>query len=1193
MSFAGLIRARQREIVARWSSRCNVDAPEELPQLLEALARAIEGAPADVTNCAGFGMTEYCILRSTLMAVAAEDSGQVDVREVAKLDAELDRLLEAAANRRAVEQRAELRALEERQRLAVEIAGLGTWDFDLRTRQAKWSARTRELFGLGPDAEISYELFIERVHPQDRAQVQEYTERAARGELGGEIWITFRVLDSDGEVRWYESRGRTAYDSAGRPLEMFGTIHDITEHKRAAELKNRYEAATLATRQLLYDWNSLTNDLTFSGRSEDILGIPLREMPTSLEAFTELIHPEDRAAFAQEIERIIATREPAHVVYRMRRRDGSYIIAEDNGRFFFDSEGKPIRMIGFVVDVTERKQIEEQRDKERHRAEALIELDRVKTEFFGNISHELRTPLTLILGPIEDALAAPDKSLDEAGLRVVYRSAVRLLRLVNHLLEFAHMELGRAQTTFVPTDLAAFTADLASSFRSLIERAGMKFVVECDVLPEPIYVDRSQWERIVLNLLSNAFKYTFAGEIALTLRWKQDHVELAVRDTGIGIPPRELEHIFERFHRVQDARGRSFEGSGIGLALVKELVGLHGGKVQVTSLEDHGSTFLVSIPTGHAHLPHERIASEGQQRTRPSAAIPYVLEASNWLVEPEQALDVPAATEEPSRRILVADDNADMREYLVRLLRAHWETEAVADGRAALRAARQRAPDLIVADVMMPRMDGLALVRALRAAPETSGVPVILLTARAGETHLLDGLEAGADDYLIKPFSARELISRIRSVLRRVDMSRAVAEAEEHARVQERLRILAEAAAALGESLDYRSTISKVAQLAVPALADFCRVDLSDDEGVMHCVEAADADARAAEVADWLKRSDVPAQLAGGPVLLDPPQNRFASAAAVRSVMAVPLQARGRSLGTLILARNGSGREYAATELAIAGELGHRCAIAIDNARLYREAQRAIHARDEFLSIASHELRTPLSSLGLALENLERRIRQDAPSELTSEWASARLAAAIRQAKRLQRLVKQLLDVSRVNDECLHLNLEPIALTRVVNDVLTQLEEEGAMSRSSCAIELRASGEPIGRWDRVRIQQIVTNLVENALKFGAGAAVEITVTDQGEQAELIVRDHGIGISSSDRARIFERFERAVAVRHFGGIGLGLWIVRQSVEAMHGSVQVESELGRGSTFIVRLPKNDSSMDAEPRTQAAVFAGNSPH
>jgi signal transduction histidine kinase len=415
------------------------------------------------------------------------------------------------------------------------------------------------------------------------------------------------------------------------------------------------------------------------------------------------------------------------------------------------------------------------RDDEVQRVQALAAIDRAKTEFFSNVSHEFRTPLTLILGLVEDAIARSPARLEGEDIDVLHRNGVRLLRLVNSLLDFTRIEADRLRLAFEPCKLSTLTTELASAFLSLVERAGMRLVVDCPPLPEPVYVDPSQWEKIVLNLVSNAFKFTFHGEIEVSLRWHGDHVQLRVRDTGTGIPAHELPHIFDRFHRVAQSRGRSFEGSGIGLALVQQLVQLHGGSVRVESSEGRGSTFIVTLPTGKDHLPADQVvrASEPAAPALPSSS--YVLEASRWVspretrpgegsVSGAAAAHSPAAPLEAGR-ILVVDDNGDMREYLARLLRAHWEVEAVAHAQAALSSARARPPDLILSDVMMPGLDGFGLLRALRSDDRTRMVPVILLSARAGEEAVLEGLDHGADDYLAKPFTTQELIARVRTHL--------------------------------------------------------------------------------------------------------------------------------------------------------------------------------------------------------------------------------------------------------------------------------------------------------------------------------------------------------------------------------------------------------------------------------------------
>jgi PAS domain S-box-containing protein len=405
---------------------------------------------------------------------------------------------------------------------------------------------------------------------------------------------------------------------------------------------------------------------------------------------------------------------------------------------------------------------------ERKRAEALAEIDRAKTAFFSNVSHEFRTPLALMLGPLEEALS--DRSASELEplqvqrLEVAHRNGLRLLKLVNTLLEFSRMEAGRIQASFEPVDIGGVTIDLVSSFRSAFDKAGLTLSVECPPLSRPVYLDRDMWEKVVLNLLSNAFKFTFEGGVRVTLAESGGSALLTVADTGVGIPRHELPRVFERFHRIEGQRGRSFEGSGIGLAFVHELVRQHGGSIEVESVVGSGSCFKVSIPFGVAHLPADRLREQAADPST-SRAGAFVDEALRWLPAPAVSVERQApeagAGKRALARILLADDNADMRAYLARLLGDAYEVAVVANGEAALQAARERRPDLIISDVMMPVLDGLGLLSALRADASLRDLPVILLSARAGEEARVESLDAGADDYLTKPFSAKELMARV------------------------------------------------------------------------------------------------------------------------------------------------------------------------------------------------------------------------------------------------------------------------------------------------------------------------------------------------------------------------------------------------------------------------------------------------
>jgi signal transduction histidine kinase len=441
--------------------------------------------------------------------------------------------------------------------------------------------------------------------------------------------------------------------------------------------------------------------------------------------------------------------------------------------------------LSILLERREGQRTERARLEMQERLRATQELTALKSRFLANISHEFRTPLTLLLGPVDDLISSersPPSEWQKDQLLLVRRNAHRLLKLVNALLDFVRVEAGRAQAAFEPTDLAALTRDLAGLFGDAAERAGLTLRVESDPLPEPVWVDREMWEKIVQNLLSNALKYTLSGEIRVTLSAAKDGVVLVVRDTGVGIPGEALPHVFERFYRVPEARGRTMEGAGIGLALVKELVELHGGTIRAESTPGSGSTFRVAIPRGHDHLPRELVRTRlgAARQLAPCAPSAIVEEVLGWLPErapPEEHAPERAAGEAPRARILVADDNADMRAYLVRLLADRYDVKAVADGREALAEARARPPDLVLCDVMMPMLDGIALLRALRADPVTTTVPVVLVSARAGDEAAVEALVVGADDYLSKPFSARELLARVSTHLALARARREAAEA--------------------------------------------------------------------------------------------------------------------------------------------------------------------------------------------------------------------------------------------------------------------------------------------------------------------------------------------------------------------------------------------------------------------------------
>ncbi|MEI9940093.1 MAG: ATP-binding protein [Pseudomonadota bacterium] len=787
------------------------------------------------------------------------------------------------------------------------------------------------------------------------------------------------------------------------------------------------------------------------------------------------------------------------------------------------------------------------------RAEALAQIDRAKTAFFSNVSHEFRTPLTLMLGPTEDALAAPERALTGANLETVHRNELRLLKLVNGLLDFARIEAGRARASYQPTDLRALTVDLASTFRSAIERAGLTFEVACEALPESIYIDHDMWEKIVLNLLSNALKFTFSGSIAVRLAWRAGQAVLTVKDTGVGVAADELPRLFERFHRIEGTRARTHEGSGIGLALVHELVRLHGGTIEVESQLDRGTTFSIALPAGKAHLPEDSIGETGRP-TPTSAYAAYVEEALRWV--PSSSSGVPSNRKndaQPGARILVADDNADMREYIVRLLGQHWTVEAVSDGLEALQAIRRAAPDLIISDVMMPHLDGFGLIRELRLDPQTASIPTILLSARAGEEATAEGLRAGADDYLVKPFSASALLIRVEAQL-------------SGARLRQSLRTAAESERKRLETI-FRESPAAICVLRGPEL----RIELANPLILQV----------------WGKT----AAIIGQPLSDELPEIRgqgFIELLHSVRETGIPAQ-RKEALARLDRARDGALRDayfdfvyapfpspdgsvdavfvhaYEVTEQVLARRNSELLRDAEQQAR--QDAEAANRLKDEFLATMSHELRTPLNAI-LGWASILRRGARD------SEGLERGLATIERNALAQARLIEDVLDVSRIISGKLRLDIRRVDLITIANAAADVVRPAAAARRVRLSVDrgLEPTVDLIG--DADRLQQVVWNLLSNAVKFTpADGAVSLHIERNGSAVRLIVRDTGSGIAPEHLPFIFERFRQvdSSTTRKYGGLGLGLAIVRHLVELHGGWVSAESAgLGHGATFIVELP-----------------------
>jgi PAS domain S-box-containing protein len=840
-------------------------------------------------------------------------------------------------------------------------------------------------------------------------------------------------------------------------------------------------------------------------------------------------------------------------------------------------------------------------EEERKRSEALAEIDRAKTAFFSNVSHEFRTPLTLMLGPLEDELSELADALPATRrerLEMAHRNALRLLKLVNTLLDFSSIETDRISATYEATDLATCTAELASTFRSAIEKGGLSLAVDCPPLPEPVYVDREMWEKVVLNLLSNAFKHTFAGGIHVGLSWHGDRAELAVTDSGVGIAEAELPRLFNRFHRIKGANSRTHEGTGIGLALVQELIHLHGGTVRVASQEGQGSTFTVTVLAGQAHLPADRVGKQRVQTSTATRAAAYVGEAQHWISElsaaskpqssPLEAADSshPRAGAEDPRvaqpRILWADDNADMRDYVKRLLGKRYDVTLVSDGTTALATALAMPPDLVLTDIMMPGLDGFALLRELRADERTRTVPVILLSARAGEESAVAGLEIGADDYLVKPFSARELLARVATHLQMGKLRR-----EWSLELEGRMQELARSHDCLQQSEQrYRLLASEMAeanaglqlQMGERAKAEDALQQIMDHSLDVICTF--DAEGRFLQVnraceAIWGYR---PNELIGQPFLeMVHPDDRQKTIAIDASILS-GISENGfenrylRKDGSVVpILWTANWSEALQINVCVARDMTARKQMEVELLRAKETAEAANRAKSEFLASMSHEIRTPMNGIigmtDLVLETeLDREQREYLGMAKTSAHA-------------LLGLINDILDFSKI--EAGRLELEEINFS--LRDCIGRMLKPLGMRADQKGLELTAEiladvpDHLIG--DPMRLRQILINLTENAIKFTARGDVMLRVgidsaTEQEHCLHFSVSDTGIGIPLAKREQIFEAFAQAdgSTTRTHGGTGLGLAIASQLVQAMGGRIWVQSTVGEGTTFhfTVRLP-----------------------
>ncbi len=807
----------------------------------------------------------------------------------------------------------------------------------------------------------------------------------------------------------------------------------------------------------------------------------------------------------------------------------SRLLFDEAYRKFFDLIGKHI-----TTQITNIHTLEE----EKKQVEAMQEIDRAKTIFFNNVSHEFRTPLTLMIGPLEDSLhdlKHPLLSEQKVRQEIVYRNALRLLKLVNSLLDFSRIESGKMQASYVPTDLSLLTKTLAGHFESMMAKAGLKYMIDIPPLNELVYVDTDMWEKILLNLISNAFKFTLEGEVKVSLKSKNGFAELTVEDTGVGIPEKEMPNVFKRFYRIEESKGRSFEGSGIGLALVQELVKMHGGEISVKSVPDHGSSFTVKIPLGKAHLPENQVQEKQNLKLKTKQTEDLVNELFRLIPEEKKyQWEVQVNSKTPGRyNILLVDDNPDMRAYIKILLDPFWNVTTASDGEEAYEKILDENFDLVLSDVMMPKLDGFGLIKKLRNNPMTKTMSIILISARAGEEATVVGMESGADDYLVKPFSGNELIARVKTILELKHLR------EERLKLSERQLNMALSSAQMGAwSWDLKKNIVTRDDLA-QKLFGYAPGTCPNTPTVLQ---------------DRLHPEDRERTLKA----MQEAINKHSSFnVEFRVVWPDKTIHWVQGIGQVFYDDGNNPDQL----LGIILEITKRK----DDEELLKQA---IHARDEFIVIASHELKTPITSLKLQLQMTRRQIRLETGAVPPIDQLARAIDVSTTQVNRLNQLIEDMLDVSRMQSGKLMFELERVNLLEIVLEVAERFAVE--LSNVRCDLKIDVPENIITRWDKGRIEQVLVNLIANAVKYAPGTELKISATKHDESVTIIVRDEGPGIPEEKQHLLFQRFGRAAPYLKITGLGLGLYISKQIIEAHGGTISMDSAEGKGTSFIIKLP-----------------------
>jgi PAS domain S-box-containing protein len=786
-------------------------------------------------------------------------------------------------------------------------------------------------------------------------------------------------------------------------------------------------------------------------------------------------------------------------------------------------------------------QLQEANTKVTQLYEKTVRLDEMKTQFFANVSHELRTPLTLILGPVGRCLA--DSALRDENrhdLEVIERNARLLYRQVSDLLDVAKLEAGGMAPRYTDAELSGLVRFVASHFESRADEQEISFRIET---PDELWaqVDTEKFRRILLNLLANAFKFTqVGGEIIVTLTSLDGTAILEVQDNGPGIPPDKREMVFERFSQVDGGTERRFGGTGLGLAIVREFADLHGGSAMVTEAPGGGALFTVTLPL---RAPDHVIVNA------PDDVNEELFQQLIPLGEPQRAATHGSSNVSRVPLILVVEDNVDMNGYITSLLGRHYRVASAFDGEEGLAMACSLKPDLLISDMMMPRMNGERLVQALRGQPGMNGLPIIMLTAKADDALRVQLLENGVQDYLTKPFSEAELMARVAVFLtERQRTSEELRESETQFSVmfQESSVGMSQADPRTGQFMRVNPALCRFIGYSEQNLLQMTICDITyaaDRESSFNKLLALNEGAVASfQLEKRFVRSDN--TIVYGDVTVNLVRDKS-----------------GKPLRTMAIIQDISSKRQAEEEVRqLNTTLEQRVA------ERTAELMAANRELDAFAYAVSHDLRAPLR----AMNGFSQALVEDFGNELHGE-ASEYLNQITIASRHMGGLIEGLLTLSRSTRGELRRNQNDLSKTaELIRDELMRTEPERD-------VVWQIEPGMTANADTCMLEAVLRNLLGNAWKYTVGTSAPL-IRFYAEETDGIcyfhVADNGAGFDMRHAERLFKPFQRLHRQDEFPGIGIGLATVQRIIHRHGGEIHAEAQPGKGATFRFSLPSHES-------------------